>query len=169
MTELDRVKQVYDNLRERERVVTLSLIAHDLLQHNVYLKDLSVRSLRRRVYQHLVKQGVVQRRVTRVAHNTLYDQNVKNAYVSYINEQIKIGRYCPEDIVLMDETSFDFNQEAGETLANRGDRTIGQVVTGIVKCCTVLLAVTVSGKKCHLTLSLRGNIQEAAECGKSFQ
>jgi hypothetical protein len=70
MAELERVKQVYDDLRERDRVVTLSLLAHDLRQHNVSLQDLSVRSVRRSVYQHLVKQGVVRRRVTRVAQNT---------------------------------------------------------------------------------------------------
>jgi hypothetical protein len=145
MVELERVREVYDDLRERDRVVTLYFIAHDLRWHNVSLKDLSVRSVRRRVYRHLVKQGVVRRRFTRVAQNTRYDQNVKNVYVSYINEQIKIGRYRPEDIVSMDETNFDSNQEAGETLANRGDRTIGQVVTESANRCTVLLAVTMSG------------------------
>jgi hypothetical protein len=81
MAELERVKEVYDDLRERDRVVTLSLLAH-LRRHNVSLKYLSVRSVRRRVYRHLVKQGFVRRRVTRVAQNTRYDQNVKNAYVS---------------------------------------------------------------------------------------
>jgi transposase-like protein len=116
MAELERLKQVYYDLRERDRVVTLSLLAHDLRQHNVSLKDLSVRSVRRRIYQHLVKQCAVWRRVTRVARNTRYDQNVKNAYVSYINEQIKIGCYRLEEIISMEETNFDFDQEAGETL-----------------------------------------------------
>jgi hypothetical protein len=147
MTELERVKELYDGLRERDRVVTLSLFAHDLRRHIVSLKDLSVRSVRCRVYQHLVKQDVVRRRVTRVAQNTRYDKNVKNAYVSYINEQIKIGRYRPEDIVSMDETNFDFDPEEGETLATRGDIMIDQVVTGSANPCTVLLAVTMSGKK----------------------
>jgi transposase-like protein len=82
MAELERVKEVYDDLRERERVVTLSFRAHDLRRHHVSLKDLSVRSVHHRFYRHLVKQGVVRRRVTRVAQSTRYDQNVKNAYVS---------------------------------------------------------------------------------------
>jgi hypothetical protein len=30
MAELDLVKEVYDDLRERDRVVTLYLLAHDL-------------------------------------------------------------------------------------------------------------------------------------------
>jgi hypothetical protein len=169
MAELDRVKEVYDDLRERDRVVTLSLLARDLRRQNVSLKYLSVRSVRCRVYRHLVKEGVVRRRVTRVAHNTRYDQNVKNAYVSYLNYNIKIGRYRPEDIVSMDETNFYLDQEAVETLANRGYITIGQAVTRSANRCTVLLAVTMSGKNCHPILSLMVKIQEAAECGKSLQ
>jgi hypothetical protein len=129
VAELERVKEVYANLRERGRLVTLLLLPHHILRHNVYLQDLSVRSIRRLLYQHLVKQGVVLRRVTRVAHNMQCNQNVKNAFVSYVNENTKIGRYCPQDIFLMDKTNFDFDQEAGETFANRDDRTIVQSVT----------------------------------------
>jgi hypothetical protein len=110
IAELERVKEVYYDLMERERVVTLSLLAHDQRRHNVSMQDPIVCSVRHRVYQLLVKQRIVRCRVTRVAHNTQCDQNVKNEYVSYMNEQIKIGRYPPEDIVSMDETNFDFDQ-----------------------------------------------------------
>jgi hypothetical protein len=126
-----------------------------------------VRYARSRVYQHLVKQGMVRHPVTKVAHNTRCNQNVKNSYVSHVDENINIGRYCPQYIVSMDDTNSDFDQEAGETLVNRGDIMIGQSVTGSANRCTVLLAVIMSGKKCHLTLSRRGKIKEAAECGKS--
>jgi hypothetical protein len=160
------MKQVYNDLRERDRVVTLSLLARDLRQHNGSLKDLSVRSARRRVYRHLVKQGVMRRRVTRVAQNTRYDQHVKNAYVSYINEQIKIGRYRPENIVSMDETNFD--QKAGETLASRGDRTIGQAVTGSANRCTVLLAVTMYGGKLPPCIVFKGNDTRGSRVCKEF-
>jgi transposase-like protein len=44
MAELERAKEVYDDLRERDRFVTLSLLSNDLQRHNVSLKDLSVRS-----------------------------------------------------------------------------------------------------------------------------
>jgi hypothetical protein len=113
----------------------------------VSLKELSVRSVRCRVYRHLVKQGVVRRRVTRVARNTQYGQNVKNAHVSYINEQLKIVSYRPEDIVSMDETSFDFYQEAGETLANHGERTIGQVVWGKLPPCIIFKGKDTRGSR----------------------
>jgi hypothetical protein len=70
MVEFERFNQVYDDLRERDRVVNLFLRAHDFLWHTVSLKYLIVPSFCRRVYRHLVKQGVVRCRVTRVAHNT---------------------------------------------------------------------------------------------------
>jgi hypothetical protein len=74
------------------------------------------------------------RRVTRVAQNTRYYLTVKQQYVQYINEQIKIGRYRPQDIVSIDEPNFDCDQVSGETLANRGDKTIGCAVTGSANC-----------------------------------
>jgi hypothetical protein len=116
--ELDRIKTLYDDLRQRDRCVTLKLMAHNLHQYNVSLHDLSVRSIRRRLRRHLVKLGVVKRRVTRVAQNKRYDLTVKQEYVKYINEQINIGHYRPQDIVSIDETNFDFDQASGETLAN---------------------------------------------------
>jgi hypothetical protein len=144
--ELDRIKTLYNDLRQRDRCVTLTLLAHNLRQ-KISLHDLSVRSIRRRLRQHLVKLGVVKRRVTRVAQNTRYDLTVKQEYVKYINEQIKIGLYRPQDIVSIDETNFDFDQVSGETLDNRGDRTIGCAVTGSANLCTVILACTMSGEK----------------------
>jgi hypothetical protein len=108
MAELEHVKGVYGDLRERDWVVTLTLLAHDLWRHNLFLKELSVYSVHRRSYQHLVKQCVVRRLITRVAHNTRYDQDVKHVYVSDIND-----RYRPQDIVLTYETNFYSDQDAG--------------------------------------------------------
>jgi DNA-binding response OmpR family regulator len=108
--ELDRIKKLYYALRQRDRCVTLTLLAHNLRQNNVSLQDPSVCSIRRRLRRHLVKLGVAKRRVTRVSQNTRYDLTVKQHYVQYLNEQIKIGRYRPQDIVRIDETNFYFDQ-----------------------------------------------------------
>jgi hypothetical protein len=116
-------------------------------QKNVSLHDLSVRSMWRRQRRHLVKLGVVKRRATRVAQNTRYDLTVKQEYVKYINEQIKIGRYHPQDFFSIDETNFNFDQASGETLDNRGDKMSGCAVTGSANRFTVLLACTMSGEK----------------------
>jgi hypothetical protein len=68
--ELDRIKKLYDDLQHCDQCVTLTLLAHNLRQKNVSLQDLSVRSRRRRLCRHLVKLGVVKRRVR-------YDMTVK--------------------------------------------------------------------------------------------
>jgi hypothetical protein len=81
---------------------------------------------------------------------------VKQEYVKYINEQINIGHYRPQDIFSIDETNFDFDQASGETLANRGDRMIGCAVTGSANCRTVFLACTMSGENLPPCIIFKG-------------
>jgi hypothetical protein len=166
--DLERSKTVFDDLRERDRIVSLSLLAHDLRRRNVDLKDLSVRSVRRRVARHLAKHGVVRRRITRVAQNTRYDMAVKQEYVDYINQQIKVGNYQPEDIASIDETNFDFDQKAGETLATRGQKTIAQAVSGSANRATVLLGVTMSGEKLPPYIIFKGKDTRGSRVWKEF-
>jgi transposase-like protein len=59
--ELDQIKKLYDDLRQRDRCVTLTLLAHNLRENNVILQDLSVHSIRRPLRQHVVKLGVVKK------------------------------------------------------------------------------------------------------------
>jgi hypothetical protein len=136
--ELDRIKTMYDELWQRDRVVTSTILVHNLRQNDVLLKELPSLSLRRCIHHHLVKLGVAKRRVIRVAHNIWYDQTVKQQYIQYTNEKIKIGHYHPQDIVSIDETNFDFDQTSGETLADRGEKMIGCAMTGSAHRCTVL-------------------------------
>jgi transposase-like protein len=117
--EIDHIKKLYDDLRQRDRCVTLTLLAHNLREIFFSLQDLSVRSIRRHLRRHLVKLGVVKRRVTRVAQSTRYDLTAKQQYIQYINGKIKIGSYRPQDIASIDQTNFDFYQASGETLDNR--------------------------------------------------
>jgi hypothetical protein len=166
--ELDRIKTLYSDLRQRDRCVTLTLLAHSLCQNNVLLHNLSVRSIRRRLRRYLVKLGVVKMRVTRVAQNTRYDLTVKQYYVKYINEQINIGLYRPQDIVRIDETSFYFDQASGETLAYRGDKTIGCAVTGSANRCTVLLACKISGEKLPPYIIFKGKDTRGSHVWKEF-
>jgi hypothetical protein len=55
MAELVRVKEVYDDLQEQDRVVTLSVLASVLRRHNITVRDLCDCSVRRRVHWHLTK------------------------------------------------------------------------------------------------------------------
>jgi transposase-like protein len=166
--ELDRINKLYDELRQRDRCVTLTLLAHNLIQNNVSLQDLSVSSIRRLLCQHLVKLGVVKRRVTRVSQNTRYDLTVKQQYVQYINDKIKIGRYLTQDTVSIDETNFYFYQASGETLANRGDKMIGCAVTGSANRWTVLLACTMSGEKLPPYIVFKGKDTRGSRVWKEF-
>jgi hypothetical protein len=45
--ELDQIKTLYDDLRQRDRCVTLTLLAHNLCQNNISLQYMSVLSIRR--------------------------------------------------------------------------------------------------------------------------
>jgi hypothetical protein len=47
--ELDWIKKLYDDLRQRDRCVILTLLVHNLRQNNVPFQDMSVRSIRRRL------------------------------------------------------------------------------------------------------------------------
>jgi hypothetical protein len=95
-----------------------------------------------------------------VAQNTQYDQYVKLKYVECINQQINIGKYHPENIVSMEETNFDFDQQAGETLTNCDNVTIDH--------CTVLLAVTMSGEKLPPYIFLKGKDTIGSRVWKEF-
>jgi hypothetical protein len=97
-----------------------------------------------------------------------YDLTVNQQYVQYINEQIKIGRYRPQDIVIIDETNFDFDQASGETLADQGDKNIGCDVTGNSNHYTVLLACMMPGEDPPLASFSRARTQEEAVCGNIF-
>jgi hypothetical protein len=116
----------------------------------------------------LVKIGVVKRRVTRVAQNTRYDLTAKQQYVQYINEQINICRYRPQDIVSIDETNFDFDQAWGETFANRRDKTSGCAVTGSANRCTVLIACTISREKLPPYIIFKGKDTRGSRVWKEF-
>jgi hypothetical protein len=121
-----------------------------------------------RIRQHSVNIGVVKRRLARVAHNTRYDQTIKHQYVQYINEQIKIGRYRPQDIISIDETNFDFDQASRENLAGRGEKKIGCAVTGSANRCTILLACMISGERLLPYIIFKGRTHEEALRGKIF-
>jgi hypothetical protein len=104
-------------------------------------------ALRRRINCHLIKSGVVRRRVTRVAQTTRHDMTVKDGYVAFVNEGIKSGKYRDCEIVNIDETNTNFDLVSGATLAGRSDRTVACATTGSSNRCTVLLGVTMDGEK----------------------
>jgi hypothetical protein len=82
-----------------------------------------------------------------VAQNTRYDKKIKTGYVVFLNAVLKACAYKASDIANIDETNVDFDLVLGTTLAGCGERKIGCATMGCSSRCTVLLGVTMGGKK----------------------
>jgi hypothetical protein len=138
---------MYRELRGRDRIVTLNLLAAELKRLNRSVQCLSLGAIRCHIWRHIKKYGVVRRCVTHVSQNTRYEQSVIQGWVSYVNHSIKIGNYNACDVANIDETNVDFDLASGTTLAGHGNRTSGCVTTGSFARYTVLLGVTMDGEK----------------------
>ena len=68
-------------------------------------------------------------------------------FVAYVNEEFATGGFSPDSVVNIDETNIEFDMTGSVTLANQGSRTVSLRSSGSCARCTVLLGVTLSGKK----------------------
>jgi hypothetical protein len=118
---LHKILTIYQELRDRDQIVTLNLIDTELKRLDRYVQGLSLTSIRCRIWLHIKKHGVVRRRVTHVAQNTHYEQSVIQGWVSYVNHYIKIENYKACDVVNIDETNINFDLASRTTLAGRGE------------------------------------------------
>jgi hypothetical protein len=162
------ILKMYRDLRDQDRVVTLNLLAAELKRLDPGARNVTMPALRRRINRHLIKFGVVRRRVTRVAQNTRHDMTVKAGYVAFVNEGIKAGKYRACDIVNIDETNIDFDLVSGATLAGRGDRTVACATTGSSNRCTVMLGVTMDGEKLPPFVIFKGANTSRSKIMKEF-
>jgi transposase-like protein len=144
---LQKILTMYQELRDRDRIFTLNLLAAELKRLDRSVQCVSLTAIRRRIWRHIKKHGVFRRCLTHVAQNTRYEQSDIPGWVSYVNHSIKIGNYKACDVVIMDETNIDFDLASGTTLAGRGEQTIGYATKGSSARCTVLLGVTMGGEK----------------------
>jgi len=105
------------------------------------------KKIQSRISRWLKSINVVYRRATHVAQNTRFCMTVINSFVHYCNNTIRLYDYGGDDVVNMDETNCYFDQQGRVTLNNRGDSTVNISTTGNSSRCTIMLAVTLSGKK----------------------
>jgi len=68
-------------------------------------------------------------------------------FVMYVNEQIATGGFPADNVVNIDETNIEFDMTGSVTLADQGSRTVSVRSSGSSARCTVLLGVTLSGRK----------------------
>jgi hypothetical protein len=134
-------------LRDNDRIVTLNMIAAKVRRMDSVSRDLSFSAIRRRIYWHLCKNGVICHRVTHVAQNTRYDEGVKAGFVAFVNAVPKSGKYKASDIVNIDETNVHFDLVSGLTLDRPGEKTSGCATTVCSSRRTVLLGITMDREK----------------------
>jgi hypothetical protein len=144
---LHKILTMYRELRDRNRIVTLNILAAELKRLDRSVQGLPLAAIQRHIWHHIKKHGIVWGRVTHVAQNTRYEQSVMQGWVFYANHTIKIGNYKACGMVNIDETKVDFDRASGMTLAVHGERTSGCATTGSSTRCTVLLGITMDGEK----------------------
>jgi transposase-like protein len=162
------ILKMYRDLREQDRVVTLNLLAAELKRLDPGARNVIMPALRRQINRHIIKCGVVRRRVNRVAQNTRHDMTVKAGYVAFVNEGVKAGKYRACDIVKIDETNIDFDLVSGATLAGCGDRTVACTTTGSYNRCTIMLGVTMDGEKLPPFVIFKGANTPRSKIMKEF-
>jgi len=68
-------------------------------------------------------------------------------WVQYVNREIVVSRYPADCVVNIDQTNIDFDVASPTTLQSAGSRTVSVKITGSSDRCTVILGVTLSGRK----------------------
>jgi hypothetical protein len=159
---------MYRDRRDQDRVVTLNLLDAELKRLDPGARNVTMPALHRWINRHLIKFGVVRRRVTRVAQNTRNDMTVKAGYVAFVNEGVNAGKYRACDIVNIGKTNIDFDLVSGATLAGCGDRTIACATTGGSNRCTVMLGVTMDGEKLPPFVIFKGANTPRSKIMKEF-
>ena len=159
------LKVYYDNLRSMDRMVSVAMLAYEYLRltRQVGYTD----AIRKRIQRWCEREKIVQRRVTHVAQNTLYNVTYLIDFVSYINSQIVTSKYPLSAVVSLDETNLCFDPcNLSNTLADKGDRTIRIKTSGASSRCTVILAVAMDGTKLPPLIVFKG--KPGARVAKEF-
>jgi DDE superfamily endonuclease len=139
------LKLTYQSLRNQDRPVSVMMLAVELKRISGTAE--SLHNLSRRVIRWLVREDIVQRRVTHVGQNTRFSAALIEEYVAFVNMELAMGMYSQGSIVNIDETNIFFDMAGNMTLADRGSRTVSMKTTGSSNRCTVLLGVSMSGDK----------------------
>jgi hypothetical protein len=127
---LDIFLMMHRELRERDQVATLNLLAAEFKRLDPGPMAVTMADLPLLISRHLLKFGVVRRCVTSMAQNTHHAMTVNAGYVAFVNGCFNAGKYHACDIVNINETNIDFDLASGATSAGRGKRIIGCATNG---------------------------------------
>jgi hypothetical protein len=97
------------------------------------------------------------RTVTHVAQNTEIDATIVDDFVNAVRDTIDREQFSPDQVVNMDETNIQFDEPVRRTINVRGARNIALQTTGSSSSATVVLAVTMNGKKLKPFIIFKGS------------
>jgi transposase-like protein len=146
----------HENLRQHGRVVTVRSLAIELLRFEPALAEIDFILLINRIRRFCVHHKIVQRRVTHAAQNHIYNIDIMIDWVNYVNREIVVSKYTADCIVNIDQTNIDFDVASPTTLQSAGSRTVSVKITGSSDRCTVILGVTLSGRKLPALVIFKG-------------
>ena len=145
---------MFDTLRAPGHIVSVMMLTVETKR--IPWAPVSLHVLSKHVACWLVSVGIVQWHVTHIAQNTWHCEIAMQGLTNYINSQFVLGQYRQNCVVNIDETTTFFDMEDGLTLAEKGDKAVSLSTTGTSMRCSVLLGVTMNGKK--LTLFVVFNV-----------
>jgi hypothetical protein len=87
---LHNILTIYRELRDRDWIFTLNLLAAEMKRLYRSVQGLSLAATRYHMWCDIKKHGGVWRRVTHVAQNMRYDQIIIQGWVPYVSNTIKI-------------------------------------------------------------------------------
>ena len=146
----------HENLRQQGRVVTVRSLTIELLRFEPALSELDFTLLVNRVRRFSLYCKIVQRRVTHAAQNHIYNQDIMIDWVKYVSRQVVMSSYTVDCVVNIDQTNNNFDVASPTTLQSAGSRTVSLKITGSSDRCTIILGVTLSGRKLPVLVIYKG-------------
>lgn len=131
-----------------------------------YPSDKAIESAIRRWMK---RERISLRRITSKSQNTVYEENVMNDFVEFVNMLISMYDIPDANIVNIDETNVPFSVDSSTTYAETNSKTVGAKQANTSKRATALLGVTLSGEKLRPFLIFKAQRTERGRVRKEVK
>lgn len=137
----------FESSRSQEKRVSISMMLRELHTTDASLLGVSNRTLRRRIWRVLDRNGIVRRRVTHQAQNTRLSNEVMEDWQAYILRKQDMFGIIDANVANFDETNVYFAPDSAETLNKKGERTVSVRKADCSMRCTAMIGVSMLGEK----------------------